>query len=390
MTFKNLKFWIRTALVFLFRSGRSTVTLSLMVVMAVAVLIFLSALAVGINDTMIRNSVGLYSGHIYGVFLPQSLDTQRLKIHGVVSVLKRISIPGILSNGNTIETLTMVGVDPAAELKTTAIWKKTVSGKFLKNGDNMVFLSQDLADKLKVQPGDTVRFSSGLNKNQIQFIVSGIYKTGIDYLDRGIAFCPFEILPVKKYTWEAAVFIREGVDPESIIAQYRTLVSEPASFRSWKEMMPDLVQLIDLNYISMGVVTVLVFGVVSLGIACAFVIFILKNLREYGIMKAMGATPQEIGCLIVVEVILMNLAALSIGVLIGVVLVFIASHSGINLTYFTSHNRYFVVSGVVFPRLTFFSLCLPPMLALIFSLASADWPAAIVTRKKAADILRSF
>jgi ABC-type lipoprotein release transport system permease subunit len=390
MTFKNLKFWIRTAFVFLFRSGRSTVTLSLMVVMAVAVLIFLSALAVGINDTMIRNSVGLYSGHISGFSLPQSLDTQRLKMHGVVSVLKRVSIPGILSNGNTIETLTMTGVDPAAELKSTAIWKKTVSGRFLKNGDRTVFLSHQLADKLKVRPGDSVLFSSGLNKNQSRLIVSGIYKTGIDYLDRGIAFCPFEVLPVEKYTWEAAVFIREGIDPESIIAQYRTLVSEPASFRSWKEMMPDLVQLIDLNYISMGVVTILVFGVVSLGIACAFVIFILKNLREYGIMKAMGATPQEIGCLIVIEVILMNFAASSIGVLIGVVLVFITNHLGIDLTYFTSHNRYFVVSGVIFPRLTFFSLCLPPILALFFSLVSAIWPAMIVTRKKAADILRSF
>jgi ABC-type lipoprotein release transport system permease subunit len=361
-----------------------------MVVMAVAVLIFLSALAVGINDAMIRNSVGLYSGHISGFSLPQSLDTQRLKIHGVVSVLKRISIPGILSNGNNIETITIVGVDPAAELKTTAIWKKTVSGKFLKNADRTVFLSHQLADKLGVQPGNTVRFGLELNKNQIQLIVSGIYKTGIDYLDRGIAFCPFEVLPVKKDTWEAAIFIQEGFEPESIIAEYRTLISEPAGFHSWKEMMPDLLQLIDLNYISMGVVTVLVFGVVSLGIACAFVIFILKNLREYGIMKAMGATPQEIGRLIVIEVILMNLAASSIGVLIGVLLVFITNYSGIDLTYFTSHNRYFVVSGVVFPRLTFFSLCLPPILALFFSLVSAIWPAAIVTRRKAADILRSF
>ena len=390
MSHKYLKFWIRTAFLFLFRSGRSTVTLSLMVVMAVAVLIFLSALAVGINDAMIRNSVGLYSGHISGFYLAPSLNTEMLKIDGVDSVLKRISIPGILSNGNNIETITMVGVDPAAELKTTAIWEKTISGRYLKTAESSAFLSHQLADKLKVQPGNTVLFSLGLNKKQIQFIVSGIYKTGIDYLDRGIAFCPFEALPVKKDTWEAAIFIHEGFEPESIIAEYRTLLSKSVAFKSWKEMMPDLLQLIDLNYISMGVVMFLVFGVVSLGIACAFVIFILKNLREYGIMKAMGATPQEIAHLIVIEVIMMNLVASSIGVLIGVFLVFIASHSGIDLTYFTSHNRYFVVSGVVFPRLTFFSLCLPPILALFFSLVSAIWPAAIVTRKKAADILRSF
>jgi len=45
-----------------------------------------------------------------------------------------------------------------------------------------------------------------------------------------------------------------------------------------------------------------------------------------------------------------------------------------------------VVSSLFF--LTF-SLCLPPILALCFSLVSAIWPVAIVTRRKAADILRS-
>ncbi|MBW2247215.1 MAG: hypothetical protein JRF62_08425, partial [Deltaproteobacteria bacterium] len=85
-----------------------------------------------------------------------------------------------------------------------------------------------MADKLEVQPGDSVRFGLELNKNQVPFIVSGIYKTGIDYLDRGIAFCPFEVLPVKMDTWEAAIFIREGFEPESIIAEYRTLLPESA------------------------------------------------------------------------------------------------------------------------------------------------------------------
>ena len=55
---------------FLFRSGRSTIALSSMVIAAVATLILLSALAMGVNDAMILNSVGLYSGHISGLALP--------------------------------------------------------------------------------------------------------------------------------------------------------------------------------------------------------------------------------------------------------------------------------------------------------------------------------
>jgi ABC-type lipoprotein release transport system permease subunit len=152
--------------------------------------------------------------------------------------------------------------------------------------------------------------------------------------------------------------------------------------------MPDLLQLIDLNYVSMNIVMFLVFGVVSIGIACAFAIFILKNMREYGIMKSMGVTPGEIGYLIMIEIFLINIAASITGVIIGLTAVYIMS-AGIDLTAFTSHNRYFAVSGVIYPRLTFYSLALPPLIALVFSLLSGIWPAMIVSRKKAIQILRS-
>jgi len=390
MSFRYLKFWIKIAFLFLSRSVRSTAILSLMVVIAVSVLIFLSALAIGVNDAMIQNSIGLYSGHILGAPLPPSLNPKSLKIDGVAGVLKRRLVPGILSNGDYLETIAMVAVDPVAELKHAAIWKKTIKGRYIQNGENSIFLSAALAKQLDVQTGLLLQFSPAIGKTPVKLMVSGIYKTGIDSLDRGIAFCSFEILPAKTAKWQAAVFLKKGIDPGQIIKKYRQLLPKSLEFKSWQEMMPDLLQLIDLNYVSMGIVMVLVFGVVSLSIACAFVIFIIKNLREYGIMKAMGVTPREIAHLISIEVIMMNLVASMVGILCGFSAVLIAGRTGIDLTYFTSHNRYFVVSGVVFPRLTFYSLCLPPILAFFFSMVSAIWPAWLIARKKAADILRSI
>ncbi len=152
--------------------------------------------------------------------------------------------------------------------------------------------------------------------------------------------------------------------------------------------MPDLVQLIDLNYVSMSIVIALVFGVVSLGIACAFVVFILKNLREYGIMKAMGVTPGELAFLIVIEIVLVNIAACLVGGMSGVTGVVLFSTRGIDLSSWTSHNQYFVVSGVIFPRLTVYSLIGPPAASLAFGLVSSIWPALLLARKRAVDILR--
>jgi lipoprotein-releasing system permease protein len=93
--------------------------------------------------------------------------------------------------------------------------------------------------------------------------------------------------------------------------------------------------------------------------------------------------------LIVMKVALMNFVSDSIGLLIGVALVgAIVAWGGIDLIVWTSHNRYFSVSGIVYPRLTAFSLLAPPVTAFLFSLLAALWPAGLVAGKKAADIIR--
>jgi ABC-type lipoprotein release transport system permease subunit len=388
MTFKYGMFWIRTAGLFLYRSGRTTATLALMLMLAVATLIFLSSLAMGVNDTMIRNSVGLYSGHISGFALPASIPSERLQVDGTSSVLKRTSIPGMLLHQNRRQPAILIGVDPGAEEKSTAIWKKAIAGRYLRNNEKAIFLSQALAERLLVRPGSVLMFRSELGDTVIDLTVSGIYKTGLDAFDRELAFCPLSALPPKADTWSAAVFLKEGRDPDAVIAEYRRKLPAGLEFKSWKEMMPDLVQLIDLNYLSMSVVMVLVFSVVSVGIVCAFVIFILKNLREYGIMKAMGVTTREMILLILSEVLLMNFAACALGTSAGLSVVSMISHSGIDLGKLTSYNRYFTVSGIIYPRLTLYSLAAPPALAIFFSVISATWPVVLVCRKKAADILR--
>jgi ABC-type lipoprotein release transport system permease subunit len=343
-----LKFWAKTACLFLFRSRRSTSVLYLMVFSSVSVLIFLSALAEGVNDAMIRNSVSLFSGHISGFSLSEGLTTNELAVKGVSGVLKRRHVPGILFNNMDFHMVTLVLMDMTQEKQYTAMWKKTVAGRYPEKGENNIFISRSTAERLNAKPGDKIYFATGLESEKVALTVSGLFITGIDTIDREFSFCQFNIFPNKKGPWNAAVFLEDGVDPESVIAVYRDLPDVGNSyFKSWPEQMPDLKQLIDLNYVSMSIVVFVVFGVVSLGIACAFTIFILKNMREYGILKAMGVTPYEITALIFFEVVFMNLAASTIGILFGIAVVELIARTGIDLTAYTSHNQYFAVISLL-------------------------------------------
>lgn len=384
--------WIRSAALFLLRSGRSTLALSVMVAAAVAGLVFLSAFAVGVNDAMVRNSVGLYAGHITAAALPETLKPEALQMQGVAHVLKRLNLPGVLSGLNQEKSdlaVTMVAVDPAAEQKATAFHRKIIHGAPLENGSNQVLLSRESAEKLGVEIGETLRFTASELRLSLDLKLSGIYAVGIAALDHGVAFCPADILSSLPESWSAAVFIRENYEPEEIISFYDRLWGNGDKFKSWKTSMPDLTQLIQLNYVSMGIVMVLVMGVVAVGIACTFIVFIFKSLREYGIMKAMGVTALEIAFLIVTEIVLITLIASMGGELLGAAAVALFSATGVDLTAWTSHNQYFAVSGVIYPRLTCYSLLLPVAVAFFFGLLASVWPALVVARKKAVDVLRS-
>lgn len=391
MKITGLGFWIKTACLFLIRSGRSTAVLSLMVMTAVAVLVFLSSLAVGVNDAMVKNSVSLYSGHISGFNLPQSLDKKDLLQPGVAGVLKRFVATGVLTKASDMETVMLASVDPDAELRHTALWKKTISGAYPSADTASVYISSVVADGLGVKPGGELSFVSAPGAQPVRLVVSGVFKTGVPHLDR-LAIAPSGAVPVDAAKWHSAVFLDDGIDPADVISGYRERLTDFAGldFKAWGDLMPDLRQLIELNYVSMGIVIVLVFAVVSVGIASAFSIFIFKHLREYGIMKAMGVTSFETTALITAEVAVMNSAASLAGALLGVAAVFItAKAGGIDLTAFTSHNQYFAVSGVIMPRLTVYSLLAPPAVCFAFGVLSAVWPAVLIIRAKAADILRT-
>lgn len=114
---------------------------------------------------------------------------------------------------------------------------------------------------------------------------------------------------------------------------------------------------------------------------------VLKRISVPGIL-AHEDRLETVTLLLVSEVMLLNLAASLIGLTLGALAVFLVGKTGIDLTAFTSYNRYFAVSDVIFPRLTPYSLGLPPLLAFFFSLTAAIWPAVLVARRRAAEVLR--
>ncbi|MBE0585976.1 MAG: FtsX-like permease family protein [Desulfofustis sp.] len=353
-----------------------------------AALVFLASLAIGTNDAMIRNSTGLFSGHISGIDIPASIDTDPLMVSGVEHVLVRRQQRCLLWTNDIFEPILLMAVNPLLEKQATVLWKKTVSGRYLLPDDDGIYLNQETAERLHVTVGGQVHLGTTPGKRLKTLTVVGIYKTGLSSLDQGLGFCPVEAFPFPDNFTTLAIFLQDSGPAERILQNCQERVPT-GTFFSWSEFMPDLKQLIDLNFVCMAMVMILVFALVAVGISCAFLIFILKNLREHGIMKTMGIAPGDTALLLVCQVGLLIFSAATVGLLAGVAVVILFARTGIDLTNLTSHNQYFAVSGMIYPRLTTLSLLTPPILALVFGLAAALWPALYIMSKRPADILRS-
>jgi ABC-type lipoprotein release transport system permease subunit len=337
---------------------------------------------------MIRNSTGLFSGHISGSALREG-DLRQLRQADVKRVLIRRQQQVLLGKNSILEPLLLLGVDPGQEKEGTALSTKTVAGSYPASGEDTIFIGMATAKRLDLKVGDTLNVASPVGSPLKTLILAGIYKTGITALDQGLAFCPAEALPIGESELSAAVFLKAGVAAETIVAEYKRAMPN-ATFAAWPEFMPDLKQLIDLEYICMAIVIVLVFAIVAVGISCTFLIFTLKNLREHGIMKAMGFLPGDTALLLLVQIGMLTFAAAIFGALVGMLTVAAFAHIGIDISAFTSHNQYFAVSGMLYPRLTGPAFFAPPGVAMVFGLVAAIWPIVYINRKDPADILRSL
>ena len=383
----NLLLWWGIAWRFLWRSRRSTAVLAIMIVSSVAALVFLDALAVGVSDAMIRNSVSLVSDHLTIENLPSGLDPDSLRVTGVEQVLRRRTAQAWLRSGEKLAGTSLWSVDPDAERSATALWRKTTAGSYPQGGTRQLFLGEPVAAELGLEVGDTLAVADDPALPGREFVLSGTFRTGIAALDRGLSFRPAQG-DGEGAPWQAALFLADGASPEAVRDALR--LPPEATAQTWAERMPDLRQLIDLNALCMLLVMILVFFIVSLGISCAFVIFILKNIREHGIMKSMGVSSRETALLLMLEIGGLTLAASMAGVLIGCLLTLAVAGPGVNLEAMTSHNQYFAVSGVIYPRLTASGLALPPLMALLFALLSGIWPVCMIARQRPAEVLRSI
>jgi len=392
-----IRFWVRFAVRTLVRRrARSAITLAAIAV-GVGTLIFLSAIMVGVTDAMIANSVALYTGHA----LVRAEDAVHLMTHWrhpsnvpseVLAVLPRLVAPVLLVSAKGRASVQLVGVLPERERVAAAVPRRVEQGQYLSAQATRpeVVVGSGVAGSLRVVPGNPITIQLS-DTGQLAAEVVGVFRTGIERFDEGVAYVHLDVmsaLGASASRGEVALFLRSGISRRTRDELVGSALGPGETAASWEDLLPELEQLTRLNVVTMSIVAVLVVLVLAAGVSNTVLVSVMDRYREFGILKALGVTPGEVLTLIVIETVFLCLLASALGLGLGTLTARLFAQVGIDLQRFTSANPHFVLSSVIYPRLTWRTALASPLAVIGVGVLASLWPAVHAACRRPAEGMR--
>ena len=381
---------------------RTNVTITA-VALCIAILIIFQSLIIGLIGKAVYNTTNLVVGevqiHAAGYLDDRSIYKSLKNVEEIRAVAKENNIGmversygfGLISSGTKSAGTQFWGIDPESELKYFDFANHIDEGNFLtKTSLKKVVLGNKLARSLAAELGTElvifVQGADGSLGNEL-FYVTGILGNVADNIDRGAAIIlrdDFDILfSTNNHIHEIALNSKGKLEAEEI----QKLMSAKAAgvaVETWKELMPTIAIMTEKMSVFMLTMFSLIFTIAaSLGVMNTLVMSTYDRMKEFGIIRAIGATPWLIIRQVSLEAILLTFLASIIGTVIGLSIAMYLQVYGIDI----SGKGNLAIGGIVFDPIwrasvSLKSVFLPVVLMMLTSIVASIYPASIAARIK--------
>ncbi|MBW7997062.1 MAG: ABC transporter permease [Candidatus Glassbacteria bacterium] len=378
---------------------RSVLTVTA-VVFGLSLTIWGFCLTEGSHEQIIRNSVESFTGHLQvhrrgfhddpglrKVFAPDSEFAAVLDsgIPGLDDWGLRISTFALASVGETSFAAMMVGIEPERERRFIHWDEKIEAGTYLQPGDiEGALVGADLAENLRIGIGDTVIIVTqdyyGSLSGALR-VVRGTIRSHAPQLDRAGLLVSLEsareMLDMQGKANTAVVMATSSEEVEPLIAELQSrLAGQELEVIGWREILPDLVQLVELDNIFGILTNLILLLVIGFMVLNTFLMSVMERIREFGIMRSLGASPGRVVGLILFE------AALLVG--LGFVL---ANAVGIGASVYNSIHpldfsgmgdeiyKHYGMDPRIYARVTWYTLIYPNLFVAAVILLALVYPA---------------
>lgn len=359
------RLWIEWTIAISFlREGRAqSIMITVGVAVGVAVIVFVTALMQGLQSNIIQRTLGTQA-HIRLLspdevnqiqrppagtvqLLQEDKRTQRLRSinnwQQIIATLDQLPLltavspivsgPAFVRRGDGLASVALVGIDPERYQKIIPLKDYLLSGQ-MRVGANEVLIGSQLAKDLGVQVGNKLRLDTG-QQNSAVVNIAGIFELGVRELDARYVYLDLKqaqsLLSLPGGVTVIDLTVADIFEAENIAARVGRLTSLQAE--SWIKTNAQLMNAISAQSLSTNMIIIFVAISVAFGIASVLSVSVVQRTREIGILRATGATQQQILRIFLFQGALFGLFGSVVGSVASFALVWVFNTFGPGLFY---------------------------------------------------------
>lgn len=320
----------------IWRNKRRSIITIVSITFAVLLASVMRSMQLGSYERMVDNAAQFFTGYIQvhqnGYWDDKVLDNSFQNspellatiggTKGVEVAVPRIESFALASYGTKTKGSLVMGIDPDKEDMLTHVREKIVEGEYISSTDKSIMVGQGLAEYLSLHVGDSLVLIGqgyhGANAAAV-YPIKGIMKFPVPIQNNQTVY-----LPLKEAQWfyavddrltSIALVVDKAKHVDRIIADISATVDTQAlEVMGWRDLMPDLVQGIEIDNISGRVMLWILYAVIGFGMFGTFMMMTAERMYEFGVMMSVGMKRKIMQLIIIIEMGLMSL----IGVLAGV------------------------------------------------------------------------
>lgn len=259
-----------------------------------------------------------------------AIEKIKSEIPGITGISKFIQKEAVIRYKENIEGILLKGINPQTDLSTTR--NKIIKGSYdlspVDSSIGRLLIGQKLAERLGLDTGNKVivfglnGIPSPLNQPKIkQFIISGIYETGLrDYDDLII----YTDIPSSQKLFEmgnnvSGIEIKiDNIDrANELVFTLKKMLGYPYYPKSLFELYRPLFNWVDLQKAPTPIILSLIILVAVFNIVSTLLMLVLEKTQSIGILKSLGVSNSGIMKIFIYDGLLIGVIGVVLGNIIG-------------------------------------------------------------------------
>ncbi len=337
----------------LWRNKQRTLITTASVFFAVVLVLFTRSMQLGTYEHMIESTVQMSTGYLQiqaeefweKRSLDQSIEYSSRLIDSVTEhehvtlITPRIESFALVSSGETTSGAAVFGIDPSKENRMNSLSERVERGSYFSEDREGVLIPSGLAENLDVSVEDTlVLLSQGYHGVSAAgaYPVIGILDIPNPDLSTGVVY-----MSLSQAQWfyglgdritAFAIMIDNPSSMPEVASTLRKIVPESYRIMTWREMMPELVQAIQVDNAGGIIMLGILYVVIAFGMFGTVMMMAVERKREFSVLSAVGTRKVTLSMTVLLETIAIALLGTFTGIALAFPILLYMNRNPIELT----------------------------------------------------------